>query len=363
MREISAADIDDICLGAAVLGTGGGGDPYIGGLMTRAALAQHGPVQLLSLDEVADDAHLVSVGDMGAPTVGIEKLRADNQPVNAVLALQKYLGRKVDAVIPFEAGGGNSLMPIYIAAKLGLPVLDGDGMGRAFPEMQMLTFSVYGVRACPLAMADEHGNTVILEVRDDKRAEFIGRGITIRMGARASIASYAMDGATARRVAVPGTMSLAQEIGATIRAARHDNADPVDALIAMLAGTHYEHGRRLFTGKIADVARETKGGYAVGRVRIDPLAGDVAALEITFQNENLVARQGEALRAIVPDLICILDAELATPITTERLRYGQRVTVLGISAPPIMRTAEALDAFGPAAFGLAETFRPLEQLG
>ncbi|MEQ9640067.1 MAG: DUF917 domain-containing protein [Alphaproteobacteria bacterium] len=362
MREITAADIDDICLGAAVLGTGGGGDPYIGGLITRAALRDHGPVRLLSLSEVADDAQIVTVGDMGAPTVGFEKLKAENQPVDAVLALQKHLGRKVDAVMPFEAGGSNSVMPIYIAAKLGLPVVDGDGMGRAFPEMQMLTFSVYGVRACPMALADEHGNTVILEVADDKRAEFIGRGVTIRMGARASIAGYAMDGATARRVSVPATMSLAQEIGAAIRTARHAGVDPVDALIEMLAGTHYQHGRRLFTGKIADVARETRGGYAVGRVRIDPLTGDAPALEITFQNENLVARQGERLRAIVPDLICILDAELATPITTERLRYGQRVTVLGISAPPIMRSDAALQAFGPAAFGLDDAFVALEAL-
>lgn len=362
MREIGAADIDDICLGAAVLGTGGGGDPYIGGLITRSALTAHGPTRLLSLDEVGDDALIVTVGDMGAPTVGIEKLKAENQPVDAVLALQKHLGRKVDAVMPFEAGGGNSVMPIYIAAKLGLPVVDGDGMGRAFPEMQMLTFSVYGVRACPMAMADEHGNTVILEVSDDKRAEFIGRGITIRMGARASIAGYAMDGTTARRVSVPATMSLAQRIGATIREARHDNADPVDALIGMLAETHYQHGRRLFTGKIADVSRETRGGYAVGRVRIDPLTGDALPLEVTFQNENLVARQGEAVRAIVPDLICILDAELATPITTERLRYGQRVTVFGISAPPIMRSSEALAAFGPSAFGIDEDFVPLERL-
>jgi DUF917 family protein len=362
MRELREADIDDICLGAAILGTGGGGDPYIGGLITRRAIAAHGPVRLLSLDEVAADSLVVTCGDMGAPTVGIEKLKAESQPVDAVLALQKHLGRTVDAVMPFEAGGGNSVLPIYIAARLGLPVVDGDGMGRAFPEMQMLTFSVYGVPACPLAMADEHGNTVILEIRDDRHAEFIGRGITIRMGARASIAGYAMDGATARRVAVPATTTLAQQIGRTVREARAAGRDPIDGLIAYLATTHYQHGRRLFAGKIADVARETRGGYAVGRVRIVPLNGAAAPLEVTFQNENLVARQDGRVRCIVPDLICILDAELATPITTERLRYGQRVTVPGISAPPIMRTAGALAAFGPAAFGLGETFRPLEQL-
>ena len=42
----------------------------------------------------------------------------------------------------------------------------------------------------------------------------------------------------------------------------------------------------------------------------------------------------------------------AEPITTETLRYGQRVTVVGISTPALMRTPAALAMFGPAAFGL-----------
>ena len=69
------------------------------------------------------------------------------------------------------------------------------------------------------------------------------------------------------------------------------------------------------------------------------------------------------LVAIVPDLICVVDHESAEPITTEGLRYGQRVSVLGISTPDLMRTPEALDAFGPQAFGLDEEFVPVEGTG
>ena len=42
--------------------------------------------------------------------------------------------------MPIEAGGVNSLLPLALAARLGLPVIDADGMGRAFPELQMVTF-------------------------------------------------------------------------------------------------------------------------------------------------------------------------------------------------------------------------------
>jgi DUF917 family protein len=86
-------------------------------------------------------------------------------------------------------------------------------------------------------------------------------------------------------------------------------------------------------------------------------------LELVFQNEHLVARVDGEVVVIVPDLICVLEADTAEPITTERIRYGQRVTVMGVATPPIMRSREALEVFGPAGFGLTESFRPVEELG
>ena len=66
--------------------------------------------------------------------------------------------------------------------------------------------------------------------------------------------------------------------------------------------------------------------------------------------------------AMVPDLICVLDRETAEPITTEGLKYGQRVRVVGVSVPPAMRTPQALAVFGPAYFGIAEAYTPIERL-
>lgn len=55
--------------------------------------------------------------------------------------------------------------------------------------------------------------------------------------------------------------------------------------------------------------------------------------------------------AVVPDLICLVDADTAEPVTTEVARYGLRVAVLGIPAPAMLKTPEALAVVGPAAFG------------
>ncbi|MGY0489575.1 DUF917 domain-containing protein [Streptomyces sp. WG-D5] len=352
--------LDDLARGAAILGTGGGGDPTIGRLLVREAMREHGPVTVLDPDEVADDAFVIPVANMGAPTVMVEKLPGADEPVAALRALETFTGRTADATMPIECGGGNSMIPLIVAARTGLPVVDADGMGRAFPELQMETFHVYGVPASPLAMAGEHGETCVFDTgKDTKRLEDLARRVTVGLGGGAAIAEYSMTGEQLKRTAVPRTLSLALSLGRAVREAREAHRDPVEALGEAVGGTIYGHLRVLFRGKVTDVERRTEGGFARGRAAFAAFEGD-SALELRFQNEHLAAlRDGEPI-CVVPDLVCVLEADTGEPITTEALRYGQRVTVIGIAAPEIMRTPEALDVFGPSCFGLPYTFVPVE---
>lgn len=360
--ELTREDVADLARGAAFLGTGGGGDPYIGRLMVEQALAEGGRVTLLALDEVPDGAFVIPTAMMGAPTVTVEKIPAGDEAVTALRALEAHLGRAADATMPIECGGLNSTIPLVVGARLGIPVVDADGMGRAFPELQMETFHVYGVPGSPMAVADERGHTAILDTGGDNRAmEWLARGLTIRMGGASAIAEYPMDGATARRVSIAGTLTLAIRIGRCLRRAREEHRDPLRALLELLPDTPYRYGRLLFQGKVVDVERRTTGGFARGSATVEA-PGGASALTITFQNEHLVARADGRLCAVVPDLICVLDADTAEPITTEAIRYGQRVKVVGVATPPILRTPQALAVLGPQAFGLEEEFRPVEEL-
>ncbi|MCP2166391.1 DUF917 domain-containing protein [Goodfellowiella coeruleoviolacea] len=353
----------DLARGAALLGTGGGGDPHVGQLLVRQAIREHGPVLVLDPTEVADDALVIPTAQMGAPTVVFEKLPAGTEPVAALRALEYHLDRTADATMPIECGGINSMIPLLVGALTGLPVVDADGMGRAFPELQMETFSVYGVPGSPMAIAGEGGETVVIDTRaDNARMEWLARGVTVRLGGVAHIAEYAMSGADVRRTAIPRTLSLALSVGRAIREARQANTDPVARLAEVLADTLYGHLRVLFRGKVVDVERRTEAGFARGRARVAAMGGATGQLELVFQNEHLVALVDGEVRCVVPDLVCVLDAEQAEPITTESLRYGQRVTVVGISTPELMRSPQALATFGPAAFGLPYAFRPVEEL-
>ncbi|WP_437740408.1 DUF917 domain-containing protein [Sorangium sp. So ce1504] len=355
-------DLPDLSLGAAFLGTGGGGDPYIGRLMLERVMEEGRRVEVVHLRELGDGDHVIPTAMMGAPTCLIEKLPRGDESALSLRRLEAFLGIRATCTMPIEAGGMNSTVPLLVGAQLGLPVVDADGMGRAFPNLYQETFHVYGVPGTPMAITDEHGDTAILTTCDNFMMEWIARGITIRMGGQAHTAEYPMDGSTVRRTAIGGTLGVCLAIGKAIRQANEQHGDPFDRLVGALRETPYRYGRVLWTGKVIEVYRRTTEGFARGWVQLRDTEGSGETLDVLIQNENLVARIGTRVLCSVPDLICILDRETAEPITTEALRYGQQVKVVGVATPPILRTPEALEVFGPRAFGIDLDFVPVEEL-
>ncbi|WP_437299662.1 DUF917 domain-containing protein [Sorangium sp. So ce426] len=354
-------DLPDLSLGAAFLGTGGGGDTYIGRLMLERVMEEGRRVEIVHLAEVGDGDYVIPTAMMGAPTCLIEKIPRGDENALSLRRLEAFLGVRATCTMPAEAGGMNSTVPLIVGAQLGLPVVDADGMGRAFPNMYQVTFHVHGVPGTPMAITDEHGDTVILTACDNFKMEWISRGITIRMGGCAHTAEYPMDGPTVRRAAIGGTLGVCLALGKAIREANEQHRDPFDRLVGALRETPYRHGRVLWTGKVIEVYRRTTEGFARGWVQLQDTEGSGETLEVLIQNENLVARVGTRVLCSVPDLVCILDRETAEPIATEALRYGQQVKVIGVAAPPLLRTPEALEVFGPRAFGIDLDFVPLEE--
>jgi DUF917 family protein len=80
---------------------------------------------------------------------------------------------------------------------------------------------------------------------------------------------------------------------------------------------------------------------------------------VRFQNENLIALKDGVPVATVPDLITVLDSETGDPITTEYLRYGFRVVVVGMPCADAWRTEAGLALAGPSAFGYDIEFVPI----
>lgn len=354
---LTSADIDAFIYGTSVLASGGGGDPYIGGLFLKAAFAS-GPMSLLDPANVDDHALVVAVGAIGAPTVFLERLPNLEALAAAVRGMEETVGRDVGALVAAEAGGLNASLPIALGRKLDLPVVDADGMGRAFPEGQMMTYGIYGGRASPIIVVNDDLEVAVIRERDNRRAEIESRAAVERMGNAGMAAIYPMNGAFFKRATVCRTLTLARDMGAAALAARAAKRDPVDALIEYFAhgSEQCRRAARLFEGKVVDVLRTTGGGFIRGKVTIEARSGQ--RCEIIFQNENLAVRIGGRIAALVPDIITLLEQDTGEPVTAENVRYAQRVTVFGLAAPAMMSTPEALLVVGPRAFGLDEDYRP-----
>lgn len=356
MRIIDIEQVEDIALGAAVLGTGGGGDPYVGKLMAIQAIREHGPVSLVSLDEIDDDVLAAPVAMMGAPTVMVEKMPGGDECVQAFQALQSFLGKPIKYTYSIEAGGINSTIPIALAARLGIPLLDIDGMGRAFPEIQMVTHTLYGITATPFTIADEKGNSAVLAAITNRWMETFARSLAVDMGATATIGCYAATGKQLKQAAVSGTMSLAETIGRTIRTSRAAHENVIQAVQNVTGGFV------VFHGKLVDVQRRTVAGFARGEATLDGIGSDAGSqLVIDFQNENLMAARNGEILVTVPDLISMLEEDTGEPITTEQLRYGYRVFALGLPCDKRWRTESGLAVVGPRYFGYAVDYVPVEQ--
>ena len=360
LRIITEADVDEIALGAAVLGTGGGGDPHVGSLIAKRLIRLHGPVRVIGVDELTADDLVVPIGGIGAPSVDVERIMAEAELGLALEAIERATRRVPTAVMPIEIGGGNSMIPIAAAAVSGLPIVDADAMGRAFPEAQMVTFHLAGYGPGTTVLVDHHGNEVVSRPVDGVWSERLARAVTIEMGGAATMIDYVYDGEVVQECAIPGTLTTARRIGQVLLG-RGDSQLRDDERIAALCDEL--DAVRLFDGKVVDLRRQFEGGFTKGTADLEGTGDDRGhAFRLDFQNEMLLATRDGEPAAVTPDLIAVLDQSTGHPITTEALRYGARVTVIGMPCNAKWRTDVGLENAGPAHFGYDVAWAPVEQI-
>jgi len=333
-RLLDSDSLRALSRGCAVLGAGGGGDTYIALLQALQATEDHGPAPLVDLDELPDDSLIMPCGGIGAPTVSIEKIENGNE------------GERLREQL--------ELLPVAWAAAMGLPVADADGMGRAFPEVPQVTMQLAGISPSPAVITDERGNLIVFSTISGQWMERLERSAADEFGGAASSTEFTLTAGQARGATVRNSVSLAIRIGEAITGAV---SDPVAALIAEIRAF------RLISGKVSDVERQTRGGWVRGSVVVEGLSTDAGRLiRLELQNENLVALERGKVLASVPDLITVLDSETADAIATERIHYGQRVTVIAFPCDPVWRTEKGIAATGPRAFGYDFDYLPVEEL-
>ncbi|RLE08468.1 DUF917 domain-containing protein [Candidatus Aerophobetes bacterium] len=351
-RLLGKRELLDIIQGATFLGTGGGGSPKSGEVLVEGFLSGK-EVELVSVDEVEDEAKVVVAAGMGAPEV-LLKRGWSRETVNAFSALEKVTGEKFDYVIPVETGGFNSITPMTVSVEKGIPTIDADGAGRAIPELQQTMFSINNIPVSPTALADDSNIWVVINAEDPFKMEDLARAVTTALGMQAGIVCHIMTGKEMRKAAIPGTVSKAEKVGKAIREAKESGKDPVEAVLSIVDG--FVLGK----GMVTNVSTETRGGFDFGKVTIK---GDGKTLRVDYKNENMMAWRDGELVAMVPDGICYISLD-GQPLTNADIKEGMNVAVIGVKAPDRWRVPDGFNVFRRVleAMGYKGEYKKIEEL-
>ena len=111
--------------------------------------------------------------------------------------------------------------------------------------------------------------------------------------------------------------------------------------LATTTGPKSQNGKMTSTSK-NDVLATTVSG-------VPKATSEVPCLEVPRNEEE--RRLSEEVLATSPDLITIVETETGEPIQSSNMKYGLRVSVLVLPAPPLMTSDAALPFVGPKAFG------------
>jgi DUF917 family protein len=347
-RQIVRGDVASLAAGAAIFGTGGGGAVHTPQLTAEAAIDRHGPVRLVGVDELGRDDAVIVMSGIGAPSVGIEMLGASAQAATLLREVERLIDRPVTVIMAAEIGGSNGVRPVGWAAALGLAVLDADGMGRAFPKATMVSDNVVGLSREFAVLSDVIGNVTVLRTLDFAWLERHARAFTVAAGGVCLGAHHLID---PKGAVIERTVSRAIDVGRRLLSSNDPVVDVADELGA----------RVVVGGKVIDIERIAEGGFTRGSVTIEGIGDDRGRLvRVEIQNENLVVIEDGAVAVSVPDLITVVDSETGEAISTEMLRFGQRVSVLAWACDPLWRTERGIELTGPRAFGYDIDYVPFD---
>ncbi|RDW95217.1 DUF917-domain-containing protein [Coleophoma crateriformis] len=371
---ISETDLDWITIGCYILGTGGGGSPYSSMLRLRAIIREGGVVRVVNPNDLKDDDLVGCGGGAGSPTVGIEKLQGD-QMMEAQHELYGLIDKKATHMIALEIGGGNGLQGMILGAstQMDIPTVDGDWMGRAYPVKWQTTPVVFeNNRAVflPSVMCDGNGNVVFMtKATSDLMVERVFRAGLSQLGSSVGCAEGPVTGADTKKWVVEHTISLSWRIGRAVARARQFNQidNVAESIIDEVGGDG--SAKVLFKGKIVGCDRTLRMGHVYGEVIIEGADANEPPngkkqyrnkMKIPFKNENIAAYEVEAdgtekVVGIVPDLICVIDAQNGEAIGTPEYRYGLLVIVIGIVASEKWTsTPRGIELGGPKGFGMKD---------
>ncbi|KRD15729.1 hypothetical protein ASE39_13340 [Acidovorax sp. Root267] len=315
------ADFQSIAAGAAVLASGGGGS-YRDACSILQELAGQGWSGTVTVQDYDGATNACVLAIMGSPDAAdsLTLSAVQNSVSNTVAVMEASTGALLGALIPVEIGPINSLVPLIGAAMSqgAVWVVNGDGAGRAVPELPQTTYTGGAQLApCPAALASDASTLVDLEsavlgASTAARVETLAGGVVAGFGGYSGIAmwpSNAGNGFALSGSYIPGTLEQARGLGQfLLQAATPPATAAVADAIALITG---RTARAVVTNFfITSVTQSTSSASLdSGIIRLDNAQDPSLSTETHYLynlNENLIMYSSASMTPdiIAPDSIC-----------------------------------------------------------
>ena len=371
IRLKNLQEVTDFVRGCTFYATGGGGLPENGIESLMSEIDDKGSVGWTDISEIPDDELAVCPFLMGsiAPhdeatlkemagfgfTEGINKEK--QRLAKAVQELEIYTGKKIGIVVPIELAGANTSGPISAGSSLNMLAIDGDYCGRAIPEILQITPYLNDKECLPVASVDEWDNVCIIKGATNLRVvERIGKLISSGGYGLAGQAGFIMTGKELKETVIPGTLTLAYEVGKYIREAREAGLSDMPKLVAEKVG-----GWVIAEGSVTNFEDDDRLGYYWGTTTIKSVDGD--EYKIWFKNENHVCWKNDQPYIFSPGLICVVDRYTGEPIPNPKMRNAKDVAIIALPCSPKLREEKIKNVLCPKYFGFEDIeYVPVEEV-
>lgn len=334
--NLNRNDLNNILLGASVLGCGGGGRYDLAEQIIKSIVKS---IRLTSIKDIGNNDLIITVfGVGGLKQLGeVEKVNRKN-----IALLQKILKKEVKYIIPVEIGPMSIASVLNISAKLNLPVIDGDLVGyRAAPEIYLEAITLNNVNRLPLVASNSDGDTIILSAASSvENIETILRDFSARSKTKVYVAGYPMYKNMIQGYFGNNSLSYTAKLGQILKA----NSDEIklkDELKVLDIEVIDE-------GKIINQIENDVAGFTVGKLKIK---SNKEVYEVLYKNEFVVLIKNGKVLTTCPDSIFVIDLNVKRGINNGDNNKGKTVLIARKKAINIWRTKVGKKLFSPKTLG------------
>ncbi|RKX94844.1 MAG: DUF917 domain-containing protein [Spirochaetes bacterium] len=359
MRKLNRQDLHDIVLGAAVLGTGGGGSLEEGLKIIDEALDDGFKFNLACPEEIPEDGYLGTSYGLGAVSpmdTGDFDKSGETAETQAMIAMEKYFNREFYGVIATELGGLNTAAALVTAARLGKPLIDADPTGRSVPCIQHTFYYLKGIPIYPITVVNDYGDEMVLPyTSSDERAELLVRAAAMASNDFVGVVDHPAKWRVLKEALFLNTISWCLEVGQLVREAQKKSQNYAYSLVEK------NNGYILFEGIVSKTDREDKNGFNYGNIYIEGLGRfSGKTMQIWYQNENIMSWIDDDYYIMSPDLINIVNNGKNLPLLNPDAEIGMNVTVFGLKAFSAWRSEKGIEVLGPKFFNFDIEYKKIE---